>query len=267
MSVWGKLGGLGLGAVLGGPLGALVGAATGHVLFDHPDSPGAQAWAATGKLLESTGLFSPGGLFGPAPPEVVYATGLVALCAKMARVDGVVTHDEIAAFRRIIAVPAEDLPRVEQLFDLARQTTHGFDAYARQLARLFADNRPLLENVLDALFEIASADHAIHEAELVFLEEVATIFGFDAAEFSAIKANHIAAPDDPWRILGAHQDMSDAELQQCYRKQIAEHHPDRLIAAGLPQEAIIVANDRAAAINDAWARIRAGRSRQRANAA
>lgn len=260
MSVWGKLGGLGFGAVLGGPLGALVGAAAGHVLFDHPDSPGSQAWAATGKFLESTGLFSPGGIFGPPPPEVIYATGLVALCAKMARADGVVTHNEIAAFRRIIDVPAEDLPRVERLFDLARQTTHGFDAYARQLANVFSDNMMLLENVLDALFEIARADHALHEVELVFLREVASIFGFSEAEFSAIMANHVAVPDDPWRILGAHRGMSDAELVKCYRKQIAEHHPDRLIAAGMPHEAIVVANDRAAAINDAYARVR----RQRA---
>lgn len=267
MSVWGKLGGLGLGAILGGPLGALVGAATGHALFDHPESPGSQAWAATGKLLENTGLFSPGGVFGPPPPEVIYATGLVALCAKMARADGVVTHNEIAAFRRIIDVPAEDLPRVERLFDLARQTTHGFDAYARQLANLFSDNRMLLENVIDALFEIARADHAIHEAELAFLEQVASIFGFSEAEFALIRANHITTPDDPWRILGAHRGMSDADVLKCYRKQIAEHHPDRLIAAGMPQEAIVVANDRAAAINDAYARIRAMRAPRKADAA
>lgn len=261
MSVWGKLGGLGIGAVLGGPLGALVGAATGHALFDHPDSPGAQALAATGRFLQSSGLFAPGGAFGPPPPEVVYATGLVALCAKMARADGIVTHNEIAAFRRIIDVPAADLPRVERLFDLARQTTHGYDAYARQLARIFADNRLLLENVIDALFEIARADHAIHEAELAFLHDVAAIFGFSEDEFACIKANHVATPDDPWQVLGGHRGMSDAELQQCYRRQIAEHHPDRLMAAGLPPEAIAVANDRAAAINEAWARIRASRMR------
>lgn len=265
MSVWGKLGGLGLGAVLGGPLGALVGAATGHVFMDRPDSPGAQAWAATGRFLESTGLFAPGGLFGPPPPDVVFATGLVALCAKMARVDGVISHNEIAAFRRMIDVSAEDLPRVEQLFDLARQTTHGYEAYARQLARHFADNRALLESVLDALFDIALADHALHESELAFIADVAEIFGFSDAEFDAILASHVqtrdAPGDDPWRVLGADRSMSDADLLRCYRRQIAEHHPDRLIGAGLPPEAVAVANDRAAAINDAWARVRAERAK------
>ncbi|MFC0283944.1 TerB family tellurite resistance protein [Camelimonas abortus] len=260
MSVWGKLGGLGLGAVTGGPLGALIGAAAGHALVDRPGSPAAQALAATGRFLESTGLFAPGGVFGPPPPEVIYATGLVALCAKMARADGVVTEDEIAAFRRIIDVPPQDLPRVQRLFDIARQTTVGFDVYARQLARTFAGDRPLLESVLDALFRIACADHAVHEAELAFLQQVADIFGFTAEEFALVRASHLAEPDDPWRILGAHPDMSDAELQRCYRRQIAEHHPDRLIAAGLPQEAVAVANARAAAINAAFARIRAMRA-------
>ncbi|MGL5363670.1 MAG: TerB family tellurite resistance protein, partial [Bosea sp. (in: a-proteobacteria)] len=139
---WGAIGGGGLGFALGGPLGALVGALAGHFLMDRE-----------------------GSLFGPTPKSMVFTTGLVALSAKMARSDGVVTRDEVEAFRRIIKVAPEELPQIEKLFDLAKQTTDGFEAYARQLSELFADEPALLEDVLDGLFLIAAADGAVHEAE------------------------------------------------------------------------------------------------------
>ena len=237
MGVWGKLGGAGIGALLGGPLGALVGAAAGHALFDRD-----------------------GALFGPAPADFVFATGLVALSAKMAKADGVVTHDEIAAFRRIIEVPEADMPRVEALFSLARRTADGFEAYARQLASRFGHDRALLEGVLDGLFEIAKADHAIHEAETRYLQAVAAELGFDAQDFARIEARHVARPDDPYVVIGGSREMSDADLVKLYRGQIVESHPDRLIAQGLPQEAIAIATDRAAALNAAWDRIRRERN-------
>ncbi|MGO4735216.1 TerB family tellurite resistance protein [Bosea sp. 2KB_26] len=228
-SFWGALGGGGLGLALGGPLGALVGALAGHVLVDREGAP-----------------------FGPAPRELIFTTGLVALSAKMARSDGVVTRDEIAAFRRIVIVPPEQEARIESLFDLAKQTSAGFEAYATQIAESFKDEPALLEDVLDGLFLIAAADGAIHEAEHAYLRHVAEIFSINAAGFARIEARHMRRPDDPYLVLGASREMSDAQLKQHYRRLVAENHPDREIARGLPEEAIAIATRRLAAINAAW---------------
>ncbi|GAU83803.1 DnaJ family molecular chaperone [Bosea sp. BIWAKO-01] len=228
-SFWGALGGGGLGLALGGPLGALVGALAGHVLVDREGAP-----------------------FGPAPRELIFTTGLVALSAKMARSDGVVTRDEIAAFRRIVIVPPEQEARIESLFDLAKQTSAGFEAYATQIAESFKDEPALLEDVLDGLFLIAAADGAIHEAEHAYLRHVAEIFSISAAGFARIEARHMRRPDDPYLVLGASREMSDAQLKQHYRRLVAENHPDREIARGLPEEAIAIATRRLAAINAAW---------------
>ncbi len=228
-SFWGALGGGGLGLALGGPLGALVGALAGHVLVDREGAP-----------------------FGPAPRELIFTTGLVALSAKMARSDGVVTRDEIAAFRRIVIVPPEQEARIESLFDLAKQTSAGFEAYATQIAESFKDEPALLEDVLDGLFLIAAADGAIHEAEHAYLRHVAEIFAINAAGFARIEARHMRRPDDPYLVLGASREMSDAQLKQHYRRLVAENHPDREIARGLPEEAIAIATRRLAAINAAW---------------
>ena len=237
---WGALGGGGLGLVLGGPLGALLGAVAGHVLVDREGAP-----------------------FGPAPRELVFTTGLVALAAKMARSDGVVTCDEVTAFHRIIEVPPEQKQRIGHLFDLAKQTSAGFEAYASQIANAFKDEPALLEDVLDGLFLIAAADGAIHEAEHAYLRAVASIFGIEERDFARIEARHVRRADDPYLVLGVSREMDDAELKRHYRRLVAETHPDREIARGLPEEAIAIATKRLSAINAAWDAIRRERGMSR----
>jgi DnaJ like chaperone protein len=235
-SVWGKLGGAGLGLAIGGPLGGLVGAVAGHVLVDRE-----------------------GSLFGAPPRDVIFTTGLIALAAKMAVSDGVVTRPEIDVFRRIVEVPEEDRPGVERLFDIAKSTSAGFEAYAQQIAEAFREEPQLLEDVLDGLFHVAKADGAVHERELAYLESVAGVFGFDQAAFERILARHVRRRDDPYLVLGADPGLSDAELRRHYRTLVKEIHPDREIARGLPPEAVRIATERLAVVNAAWGRIAAER--------
>jgi DnaJ like chaperone protein len=232
MSVWGKLGGLGIGFAIGGPLGALGGALAGHVLMDRE-----------------------GAVFGPPPRDLVFTTGLVALAAKMAKADGVVTKSEIAAFREIVDVTDDDRPRVEKLFTLAQQTSDGFEAYADQMAALLRDEPKLLEDVLDGLFHIAKADGAIHAREFTYLETVATRFGFSHTDFERISARHVQVKDDPYFILGVEREQSNDEIRRHYRRLVSDNHPDREIARGLPPEAVRIATQRLAVINAAYDRI------------
>jgi DnaJ like chaperone protein len=235
-SIWGKLGGVGLGLALGGPIGALLGGVAGHMLVDRE-----------------------GALFGKPPRDIVFTMGLVALAAKMAKADGVVVDIEIRAFEQIIEVPDSEHDRVERLFRLAMQTSDGFEAYARQLAEEFKEEPALLEDVLDGLFHIAKADAAVHEAEYAYLRDVATIFALSDKDFERIAARHVQRADDPYLILKADREMSDDELKRHYRKLVAENHPDREIARGLPPEAVKIATERLAAINAAWESIAAER--------
>lgn len=237
MALWGKLGGFGLGFALGGPLGALIGTAAGHMLVDRE-----------------------GAVFGPPPRELVFTTGLVALAAKMAKSDGVVVQSEVRAFEAIVDVPEGDRAKIARLFDIAKHTSEGFEAYARQIAETFGDEPALLEDVLDGLFHIAKADGAVHEREIAYLAAVAAAFGFAERDFDRIAARHVRRSDDPYLVLGADRAMSDDALKRHYRRLVAEIHPDREIARGLPPEAIKIATARLAAVNAAWDRIRAERS-------
>ena len=236
-SIWGKLGGAGIGLAVGGPIGALLGGVAGHMLVDRE-----------------------GAIFGRVPRDVMFTMGLVALAAKMAKADGVVVDTEVAAFEKIVEVPAAEKARVRSLFELAMKTSDGFEAYARQIGEAFADEPALLEDVLDGLFHIAKADQAVHELEFAYLRDVATIFGFDDAGFERIAARHVLNADDPYLIIAADRSMSDAELKRRYRQMAAENHPDRELARGLPPEAVKIATERLSAINAAWDRIAAERN-------
>ena len=188
--------------------------------------------------------------------KVAFSMALIALSAKMAKADGVVTMDEVAAFHRVFAVPEGEERNVQRLFDFARQDVAGFDAYAARIATLYEGDCVALEDVLDGLFVIAKADGAIHPNELAFLEQVAGIFGFTEAAFERVSGRHVVPEEgDPYLLLGVERGWPFEELHRHYRKLVSENHPDRLIARGLPAEFIAIATDRLAAINRAWERI------------
>ena len=192
--------------------------------------------------------------------SIVFTIGMIALGAKMAKADGVVTQDEIEAFKRIYVIEQHDFESVARVFNLAKQDVAGYGSYARQIAKLFKGKPKLLEDVLDGLFHIAKADGAVHERELAFLMDIASIFGFSDAEFDRIRARHVALPQaNPHVILGVEPSISDADLKKAWRKLVRDNHPDKHIAAGMPAEAVKIATARLASINaayDALAKVR-----------
>jgi DnaJ like chaperone protein len=239
MSIWGKIGGAAAGMLFGGPIGAAVGVLAGHFLIDR--DAGA----------------------GDGDPGVAFTIAVIALAAKMAKADGVVTDEEVETFDRIFRVPPEEQTAVRRFFDLARHDTAGYEAYAGQIARLYVGKPAVLEDILDGLFEIAKADGVLHPGEDAFLERVADIFGFAPGEYRRIRASHFE-PDaaDPYVVLGVAYDASDEEIKRTYRMLVRENHPDSLIARGVPEEFIRLATDKLAAINGAYEKIleeRAGR--------
>jgi DnaJ like chaperone protein len=215
----------------------------------------AESIAAVG---ESVGAFlqSVAARRATAPEKsVAFTIGMIALSAKMAKADGVVTADEIAAFRDVFHVPEGELAAVARVFNLAKQDTAGFESYARQIARLFRGQPVILEDVLDGLFHIAKADRALHPHEHGFLAQVAMLFGFSTAEFERIRARHVVAPDDPFVVLGVERTATREEIRRRYRALVRQYHPDRHIAAGVPEEMVAIATERLQAVNEAYDRI------------
>ncbi len=193
----------------------------------------------------------------PGGRDAAFTLALIALSAKMAVSDGVVTASEVHAFKRTVVIAEGQEPQVDRLFALAQRDVAGYEAYAKKIGRFFLDAPETLEHVLDGLFSIAAADGMLHEAELVYLRRVSDIFGFDEARFEQIAAQHVDFDQgsDPYMVLGLMPGASRDEVRRVYRRLVAEHHPDRLIAKGVPEELIGVATRRMAAINQAYQQI------------
>ncbi len=232
MSIWGKLAGAAAGLAVGGPIGALLGGMAGHFVIDRDEEEGA------------------------GENQVAFTVGVIALGAKMAKADGVVTKDEVNAFKEVFKVPDGEMKNVARVFNLAKQDVAGYEAYAEQLASMFKGDRKLLEDVLEGLFHIAKADDSVHPKEEAFLHQVARRFGLSDTEFNYIKARHVRAEKrNPYDVLGISPEISNEELKSHYRKLAADNHPDRLIARGVPKEFISIATEKLAAINGAYKEI------------
>ena len=199
-----------------------------------------------------------------APPErsVAFTIAVIALGAKMAKADGHVTRDEVTAFREVFHIPRHEEPNAARVFDLARQDVAGFDAYARRIAGMFGAGADALVDLMEGLFYVAVADGEYHPKEDDFLHEVAKIFGIGERQFRAIRTRFVpdAAPD-PWEVLGLPEDATMEEARAAWRTLVRESHPDRMIARGLPEEAIRIAERRLIAINRAWEEISHGASK------
>ena len=185
--------------------------------------------------------------------KVAFSIAMIALSAKMAKADGIVTQEEVRAFQEIFSMPPEQERNVTRLYRLAMSDTAGYEAYAERLANLCGSGQrdcQMLEDILDGLFHIAKADGLIH----------ADIFNISDSHFRAILARHAVLEDsDPYAILGIERGTSFEKVKRRYRELVAEHHPDKLVSRGVPEEFVAIANDRIAAINTAYETIERGR--------
>jgi DnaJ like chaperone protein len=232
MSIWGKILGGATGFAFGGSIGALLGGVAGHAIDKIKTKK---------KLPEETAL-----------KQIGFTIGVIVLSAKMAKADGKVTEDEIRAFKEKINVPDSEIKNVAKLWDQAKKTTDGFQIYARQIANLLEKNSSVLEELLKLLIIIALADGKITIPEIKYLKEVGNIFGFSEKDFERIYSSKSGVSSDPYQILGVSRDASIDEIKQKWKQLAINHHPDRLISQGIPEDLIQKSTSRLKEINNAW---------------
>jgi DnaJ like chaperone protein len=254
MSYWGKIIGGVAGFAVGGPFGAVVGAALGHA-------------ADTGTVPHVRLPFSPQASWNPARVaamfnrrDQLFAICAVILSAKLAKCDGLVRREEIDAFKRQFRIPPEAVRDIGRLFDQARDSSDGFEPYAMQLGEAFADNRGMLEDVLVALFVIARADGPVNGRELDFLSRTHRAFGLDQVAWDrargAIPRQPVSDEPDAYAVLGVSRSASGEEIHATWKRLMRENHPDSLASRGVPAEFIARAGEKVARINAAWDRIK-----------
>ena len=242
MSVWGKIIGATAGFALGGPIGAMLGMMVG------------------GSFDRSTKRFNNSSQITNQQKQKIFALSIIILSAKIAKADGKVTSDEIHAFKEKFNIPDNEMPEVGKIFNEAKKTIDGYKEIADQIGLLFIDNKVLLEELLNNLFYIAESDGHTSADEIKILKSISSSFGLNADEFQRIfHARLDGKNSDPYKVLSVSRDDDDLTIRRRWIKLSKEHHPDNLIAKGLPKEFIKQANNELSSINLAYDKIKVQR--------
>lgn len=197
------------------------------------------------------------------PPEqsAGFTIAVIALGAKMAKADGIVTRNEVRAFREVFHIPKKHEESAARIFNLARKDVAGFEIYAKQIAKMLNNRPAILYDLLEGLFHVALADNTFQQEEHYFLTVVAKIFNVGEQDFKILRARFLPNQRiDPYAILGVESDASISDIEKIWKKNVFETHPDRMHARGVPVEAVKLAEKRLIQINDAWQKIAQERS-------
>ncbi|MCH9048207.1 MAG: co-chaperone DjlA [Proteobacteria bacterium] len=251
MSWWGKLIGGYIGFALGGPIGALLGVALGHN-FDKSIS----AAPSIGQQNLS---------------QAAFFTATFSVMGHICKADGRVTPDEISTARMIMAQmalsPAQKDAAIT-LFNEGKKDDFPLEDVLTQLKSELG----LAKNIKRIFVEIqcyaAYADGVLHPSEQKLLERICQLIGFSRNEFERILAA-IAAEShhkksgsigksgkmqagDAYAILNVSANANDNEVKRAYRKLMSQHHPDKLVSKGLPEEMMKVATQKTQEIRAAY---------------
>ena len=260
MNWWGKLIGGAFGFMLGGPLGAMLGAALGHN-FDK----------GLGGFSDTAGDFRAG---HQQRSQAAFFTATFSVMGHICKADGVVTPDEISLAQSIMSqmsLQPEQKKAAIALFDEGKKDDFPLDEILLQFKKEVGGSRNIKRMFVEIQCYAAYADGRLHPAENRLLLEVCDIIGFPRREFELIKAA-IAAEfhhqqsrysgksekvslKDAYAILNISASASDTEVKRAYRRLISQHHPDKLVSKGLPEEMMEIATRKTQEIREAYERI------------
>ena len=236
MSIWGSLIGGMVGFSLGGPFGMLLGSLIG------------------GKISRAGSGSSRFGTF--AQPQQIFALSLIVLSAKLSKVDGQVSKEELIAVKDKLKIPENEIEQVGKIFNKAKEESTGYEPYAQQIAQIYKNNPNVLEEVINILFYIAEADGNVSKSELNMIENIAKIFSLNQSQFNSIKESRKNSDKlNPYVVLESKPEEDLTLIRKRYIKLSKENHPDLLISKGVPQEVIAESKNKMRAINSAWGQI------------
>ena len=260
MSWWGKLLGGTFGFMLGGPIGALVFAALGHS-FDRGL-----------ELADEEGMLPRG---SQERVQTAFFTASFSVMGAICKADGRVSEDEIELAKQVMGqmqLSAEQRQAAMKLFGEGKKADFPLTDVLRQLKRELGFRTNLLQMFMEIQLYAAYADGVMHSEELKLLHRVCEVLAFPRSHFERLDAgiraqfhhqesgaggnrNEISL-SDAYDVLGVSKKASDAEVKRAYRRLLSQHHPDKLVSKGLPEEMIKIATDRTHEIRTAYEKIK-----------
>lgn len=259
---YGKLVAAALGLLVAGPIGLLIGLLLGHA-FDRGLARTLEAGSPEQIALIQKAFFQTCFL----------------LLGHVAKADGRVSETEVAHAEALFRQMGLDADQRREAIRLFKQgSSPGFDPepVVSDFLEVCHGQRRLKQTLLMFMIAMALADHAMQPAERSVLGRLAVLLGFRESQLDQLldmarAQEHFHGADggagvqpgtrieDAYAALGVSPDVDDRQLKRAYRKLMSEHHPDKLIARGVPEDMLKVATERAQDIQGAYDMIRKSR--------
>ncbi|MCP5326027.1 MAG: co-chaperone DjlA [Oceanospirillaceae bacterium] len=199
------------------------------------------------------------------------------IMGQLAKADGRVSEQEIEAARFIMdQMGLNDAQRKAAIGYFTEGKSPHFDCVPEleKLARVIKNRGSLVQMFLEVQLSVAYADGELSLAEKSLLDKVCRILGITQMQFEYIHAR-IRAANEQYRyqannrfkseadeiatayaVLGVDAKVSDDELKRAYRRLMSQHHPDKLVAKGLPEEMMQIAKEKTQEIQTAYDKVR-----------
>jgi DnaJ like chaperone protein len=242
-----------LGLFFGGPLGAIAGAVLGHHLLDKREGYAQRRLPPREEPM----------LGRAEQAQAAYFVSMFSILGKLAKVDGVVTKDEIAVVGDLI----NNLPMAEkekqfarEVFNEAKHSKYSIEDFSVQFYQIAKQQPALLLSFLDMLFRVAAADGTFHPKEEAALNRIKDIFRIGDLQFDNIKSAHFKDVDLYYKRLNCTPASSNEEIKSNYKKLVKDFHPDTIVSKGLPEEFTQFATERFREIQEAYEKIRKERN-------
>ena len=264
MTWFGKVVGSAFGFLMGGPIGAMLGAALGHQLDRKVGDMGLLEADVSPSVRQRV--------------QMAFFTATFSVMGHVAKADGRVTESEIEAARNVMQRMelSEDMRRTAiRLYNEGKKPGFALDATLEQFHAECERRYSLLRVFVEIQLEAALADGALRGAEEQVLLRVCERLKFSRFEFYAIRARmeaerrfapgggpqwgrrDLQAPGEPsladaYAVLGTSTSASASEVKRAYRKLMSQHHPDKLVAKGMPESMVLLANEKTQQIRKAY---------------
>ncbi len=256
MAWWGKVLGGTFGLMLGGPLGALLGAAMGHGLD-----------RGVANLKNAQDIASG----DPERVQMAFFTATFSVMGHIAKADGRVCEQEIAIARAVMQrMELNEAMRSAaiDLFTQGKQPEFNLDEVLEQFRRECHGRRTLIQLFLEIQLQAALADGQLDPVEEQLLLHICRRLHYPRLFYEALKRATYAGQrhsttrpsaetlQAAYALLNLTPEASEAEIKRAYRRLLSQHHPDKLVAKGLPEEMIKIASQRTHEIRQAYERIK-----------